>query len=114
MNVPEFSDREKAVASVVAGVAFAVGLWIGLWSVPDAALSVPTDLTTGTRTYTPVPGVVPVLSFGAVLVGAWGARLSLRDDPDDRCPRCGVLAEEESNCYRCPACDLRFVPGDAA
>jgi len=50
-----------------------LGLWVGLWSVPDAALNVPMDTSHGhtSAAYHPVPMVLPLTSALLLFVSAW-------------------------------------------
>lgn len=79
------SDREKAIIVVTGVVAAVLGIWLGLWIVPSAALDVPKEMDHDgdlSPAYTPVPTYLPVLSLIAVLSSLVGARNILRD-PDD-------------------------------
>jgi hypothetical protein len=77
---------EYAAAVVTGSVALVVGVWAGLWLVPDAALAVPTETIHGHETpaYTPVPGFLPLASVGIVVFGGWNAWTTLRASQEDR------------------------------
>lgn len=65
----EFTKREKSIALLTASVALIVGVWIGVWSVPTAALDVPTDTSyyggevDRDLLYQPVPTGLPIMSL---------------------------------------------------
>lgn len=74
----DLSRREIALIVVTASVALVVGIVLGLWSVPDAALDVPTDTRTGYdgRTvvdarYQPVPDWLPVIALLPAVATLW-------------------------------------------
>jgi hypothetical protein len=77
-------QRGEAAAAVAAGtVAVVVGLWAGLWMIPDAALAVPTEtLPNGdvTAKYQPVPSALPVLSAVVAAVGGWATWTVMRTE----------------------------------
>ena len=79
-------QRGEFAAAVGAGtVALVVGLWVGVWMIPDAALAVPTAMKYGeaVAAYQPVPNHLPAMSVVVVAIGAWGARSFLRT-PSER------------------------------
>jgi hypothetical protein len=81
--VSRFSDREKALALLAGVSAFVLGVWAGVWVVPDAALDVPTvDTPRDPRiAFKPVPTWLPFMSALALLGATYGASVILRDDP---------------------------------
>lgn len=86
------TTREKTIAILTGVVAFTVGLWVGLWMIPDAALSVPTDTyvdngrTVRDVAYQPVPSYLPALSallVGGGLYAAWSINRSPTETRED-------------------------------
>jgi len=70
----QLTPRERVLVPAVASMSLVVGMWLGLWSVPEKALAVPADTAEygGVElAYMPVPTVflfVTILILGA---GAW-------------------------------------------
>ena len=87
----ELSRREIALVLVTASFALVAGMWIGLLSVPDAALDVPKKTYTGyeDRTviearYHPMPMWFPIASLLPLPVAFWAYSFvnSSHDDAD--------------------------------
>jgi len=75
-HVGRLQRGEFAVALGTAAVAVVVGVWVGVWAIPDAALAVPTSDAYGEAhaAYQPVPNGLPLISVlvvGGGLYGAW-------------------------------------------
>ena len=82
----ELSDREKACLVVSGGLAFSLGMWVGIWLLPSEALSVPTTTEHGDTfaAYTPVPNFLPVFSLavtGISLFFAYAVIVESADEP---------------------------------
>jgi len=95
----DVTDREKTIAILTGVAAFTVGLWAGLWMVPDAALNVPTDTymdsgrTVRDAAYQPVPSYFPMLSALLVFGGAyaaWSVNRDHEETPDANSPSTAV------------------------
>jgi hypothetical protein len=79
-----FSDREKALILLSGVTLFTLGVWAGVWIVPDAALDVPVVDSPGRGphlAFQPVPTWLPLMSVLALLGATYGAHVILRDDP---------------------------------
>lgn len=91
----EYGDRDESyfgplqrgefAAAIGAGaVALVIGLWAGVWAVPDAALAVPSTVERGhtIAAYQPVPKSLPVMSVVVVAIGGYAGWSSLRTTPE--------------------------------
>jgi len=68
------TPRERVLVPAVASVSLVIGLWLGLWSVPQKALSVPVETTKygGIElAYRPMPTVFPFVTILILGAGAW-------------------------------------------
>lgn len=82
--------REQSLGLIVAALALTVGIWIGVWLVPTAALDVPTNTyyengeIVRQLAYQPVPTYLPVASVLLVGITAYGslAIYSSADTPE--------------------------------
>lgn len=74
-SVGPLQRGEFAAVLGTGAVALVVGVWVGVWAVPDAALAVPTTEVYGESraAYQPVPTGLPLLSVGTVGGGLYAA-----------------------------------------
>ena len=96
----ELTRREKMAIVVTTSISFMVGLWVGVWSVPVEALSVPTDAmpngnggTNLTPAYRPVPTWLPFTTVALPALCIFGAHQYLYKN-DETQPTNGELGEE--------------------
>lgn len=87
------TTEELQIVIVTAAVAFTAGIWAGVWLIPDAALSVPTDVsysgggTVRNIAFQPVPTYLPILSVTLIGLAAYGARqLGVEEDDEEQQP----------------------------
>jgi len=81
------TPRERGIAIGAATVGLVSGAWLGLWSIPEAALhpmvvenqTAMDGSTQLSKSFQPVPSFFPLLSVLVLGVGLWVARLVARD-----------------------------------
>jgi hypothetical protein len=102
MSIKEkLTDREKAFAPVIAAVSFVVGVWVGIWSVPDRALDVPLhESVRGGETfysavYVPVPPELPVVSVVVLFLSLYPLwMIYIKEDADEPADVDEVVADD--------------------
>jgi len=96
----ELDRRDKMAIVVTASISVMLGLWIGVWSVPVEALSVPTDTNPDgngglhvTPAYRPVPTWLPFVTVVFPALCIFGAYQYLYQN-DETQPVDDELGEE--------------------
>lgn len=72
---------DRALVSLTATVSLVLGFWLGWFSIPDAALQVPTHTNyrgQPVAAYTPVPTWALFATIIILLLGVWGAWRAVR------------------------------------